>query len=66
VPLSELQQRPMPRESPRVVRVQSPEETPAMPDTQEEVEAVETRSRRDSIDSQQTEIMPSEDEDQFN
>lgn len=56
----------MPRESPRVVRVQSPEETPAMPDTQEEVEAVETRSRRDSIDSQQTEIMPSEDEDQFN
>lgn len=66
MPLSELQQRPMPRESPRVVRVQSPEETPAMPDTQEEVEAVETRSRRDSIDSQQTEIMPSEDEDQFN
>ena len=66
MPLSELQQRPMPRESPRVVRVQSPEETPAMPDTQEEVEAAETRSRRDSIDSQQTEIMPSEDEDQFN
>ncbi|KAL4726339.1 hypothetical protein ACLX1H_007019 [Fusarium chlamydosporum] len=63
VPLSELQQRPLPRESPRVVRVQSPE-SPVV-STQEEVEAVETRSRRDSIDSQQTEIMPSEDEEQI-
>ncbi|RGP81131.1 hypothetical protein FLONG3_779 [Fusarium longipes] len=62
VPLSELQQRPLPRESPRVVRVQSPE-TPVV-STQEEVEAVETRSRRDSIDSQATEIAPSEDEEQ--
>lgn len=63
MPLSELQQRPLPRESPRVVRVQSPE-SPVV-STQEEVEAVETRSRRDSIDSQQTEIMPSEDEEQI-
>ncbi|KAF5657553.1 hypothetical protein FHETE_10359 [Fusarium heterosporum] len=58
VPLSELQQRPLPRESPRVVRVQSPESTiVSNPEP-------ETRSRRDSIDSQQTEIMEEEDEDQ--
>ncbi|KAF4457498.1 hypothetical protein F53441_548 [Fusarium austroafricanum] len=58
VPLSELQQRPLPRESPHVVRVQSPESTSVS--NQEE----ETRSRRDSIDSQQTEIMEEEDEEQ--
>ncbi|KAM0346523.1 hypothetical protein ACHAPU_005588 [Fusarium lateritium] len=58
VPLSELQQRPLPRESPRVVRVQSPESTSVSnPEP-------ETRSRRDSIDSQQTEIMEEEDEEQ--
>ncbi|CEI38675.1 unnamed protein product [Fusarium venenatum] len=62
VPLSELQQRPLPRESPRVVRVQSPVSpvAPAPAPVQEEAEAVETRSRRDSIDSQATEIAPSE------
>ncbi|EMT64161.1 hypothetical protein FOC4_g10010649 [Fusarium odoratissimum] len=60
VPLSELQQRPLPRESPRVVRVQSPES--ASVSNQEE--ETETRSRRDSIDSQQTEIMEEEDEEQ--
>ncbi|GKU01316.1 hypothetical protein FLAG1_03386 [Fusarium langsethiae] len=67
VPLSELQQRPLPRESPRVVRVQSPVSPVAPPPApvQEEVEAaVETRSRRDSIDSQATEIVPSDDEEQ--
>ncbi|KAF4343014.1 whi5 like domain protein [Fusarium beomiforme] len=58
VPLSELQQRPLPREPPRVVRVQSPETTSVS--NQKE----ETRSRRDSIDSQQTEIMEEEDEEQ--
>ncbi|KAJ4268783.1 hypothetical protein NW762_002851 [Fusarium torreyae] len=56
VPLSELQQRPLPRESPRVVRVQSPESTSASNDDDD------TRKRRDSIDSQQTEIMEEEDE----
>ncbi|KIL84231.1 hypothetical protein FAVG1_12467 [Fusarium avenaceum] len=58
VPLSELQQRPLPRDSPRVVRVQSPE-SPSV-----SIEEPETRSRRDSIDSQQTEIMEEEDEEQ--
>ncbi|KAF9770739.1 hypothetical protein IL306_011657 [Fusarium sp. DS 682] len=58
VPLSELQKRPLPREAPRVVRVQSPESTNVS--NQEE----ETRPRRDSIDSQQTEIMEEEDEEQ--
>ncbi|KAL6925151.1 hypothetical protein ACHAPO_002098 [Fusarium lateritium] len=62
VPLSELQQRPLPRESPRVVRVQSPVSpvAPAPVPLQEEAEAAETRTRRDSIDSQATEIAPSE------
>ncbi|KAF5644722.1 whi5 like domain protein [Fusarium tjaetaba] len=60
VPLSELQQRPLPRESPRVVRVQSPESTSESKPEEES----ETRSRRDSIDSQQTEIMEEEDEEQ--
>ncbi|KAF4964359.1 hypothetical protein FSARC_7726 [Fusarium sarcochroum] len=58
VPLSELQQRPLPRESPRVVRVQSPESTSASNDEDE------TRKRRESIDSQQTELMEEEDEGQ--
>ncbi|KAM0218833.1 hypothetical protein ACHAQI_001153 [Fusarium lateritium] len=58
VPLSELQQRPLTRDSPRVVRVQSPE-SPSV-----SIEEPETRSRRDSIDSQQTEIMEEEDEEQ--
>ncbi|CAF3469278.1 unnamed protein product [Fusarium graminearum] len=66
VPLSELQQRPLPRESPRVVRVQSPLSPVAPAPVQEEVEAAaETRSRRDSIDSQATEIVPSDDEEQI-
>jgi hypothetical protein len=64
VPLSELQQRPMPRESPRVVRVQSPVSPVVSTQEEPEVEAVETRSRRDSIDSQATEIVPSDDEGQ--
>ncbi|CAG1960267.1 unnamed protein product [Fusarium graminearum] len=66
VPLSELQQRPLPRESPRVVRVQSPLSPVAPAPVHEEVEAAaETRSRRDSIDSQATEIVPSDDEEQI-
>ncbi|KAM0299513.1 hypothetical protein HYE67_007637 [Fusarium culmorum] len=66
VPLSELQQRPLPRESPRVVRVRSPVSPVAPAPVQEEVEAAaETRSRRDSIDSQATEIVPSDDEEQI-